>query len=384
MVRAIGGIFSAVLGALVGVFVALGAAERRYEERGGEIAAAAVREAMAREGALATRLGMTLRAQGEGTLTERGSLGWWSMPLEIAAEECVAVVVGIDGAQRVSQVAIQATNRAPDEIAEEAMARAHNGGGLVAHAQWCERRAVPRRVVALAERVVPQSQRAARATLRWAVYRAPWATVGGPVRLTRGQLRSESLAVLGDDLAAREAQPLFPADAVPLSARVPLTMGFARLLPSDAGTYGALIRAMRSDANPSVNPRIDPAPVAGAPWNTGLPVDFGGIRASLGGDATVAVHDPVIDLGLNEFRRVLAVVDRAHLGVPCARVALVRGRFAHAARVEALDPDGTRHPLPPRENVALDDRCPSQGPTVYLVPADDHDPWTLHPFGTSQ
>lgn len=378
MVRVIGGIFSVTMGALVGLLVAVGTADRRWEERGGIIAASAVTSAMTSEGAEATRLGMTLQTQGTATPTERGSQGWWSMPVSIGNDECVAVVVGIDGAQRVSQLAIQATNRAPDEIADEAMARSSNGGGLVAHAQWCERHAVPRMVVALSGRVNSSSQRASASTLRWAVYRGPWAAVGGPVRLTRGRLRSESLAALGDDLAAREAQPLFPADAVPLGAPVPLTMGLARLLPSDAQTYGALVRASRGEANPEVNPRIDPSPVAGAPWNTGLPLDFGGIRESVGADPSIAVHDPVVDLGLNDFRRVLAVVDRARLGAPCARIALVRQRYAHAARVTALDADGTRRALTPRENLALDDRCPVAGATVYLAPASDHDRWTLH------
>ena len=378
MVRTVGGIFSAAMGALVALIFAFGTAERRYEERGGVIDAAPVREAMAREGALATQLGMTLQAQGDGALTERGSQGWWSMPLTIGPEECVAVVVGVDGAQRLGQLAIQATNRAPDEVATEAMARASNGGGLVAHAQWCERAAVPRRVVALSERVIGQSQRAVRSTLRWAVYRGPWATVGGPVRLNRGRLRSESLAALGDDLPAREARALFPADAAPLGAPMPLTMGLARLVPSDERTYGARIRASRGDANPPVNPRIDPTPVGGVPWVTGLPLDFGGLRAAQGADPSLAVHDPVVDLGLNDFRRVLAVVDRARLGVPCARVALVRQRYAHAARVEALDADGTRHPLPNQENLSVDARCPAAGPTVYLAPASDHDAWTLH------
>lgn len=377
MLRLAGGIFSAAMGAFAWLIVGMGMAERTYVETGGVIDGAAVRAAMAREGEVATRLGMRLAAQGEARVEEHGSRGAWSMPLPFAANECVAVVVGVEGRHRVAQLAIQGGARV-DEVSAEAMAQGSTGGGLVAHVQWCERGAVPRNVVALSDRVASMSQRND-ATLRWAVYRGSWDAVGGPTRLTRGRFRSEALAALGDDLAAREAAPLLPQDAQPLAAPIYLAMGAARLLPSDGRTYAALVRASQRNDNPRVNPRIDATVAPGAPWPTGLPLDFGGARMAAGADPALAVHDAVVDLGRNDFRRVLAVVDRARLGVPCARIALVRNRFAHGARVTAMDETGARRAIEARENVAIDAACPA-GVTLYLAPASDHDLWTLHVY----
>ncbi len=127
-----------------------------------------------------------------------------------------------------------------------------------------------------------------------------------------------------------------------------------------------------------MNPRVDPTLVSGAPWPTGLPINFAAVRSNVGADLSPAVHDPVTDLGFNDFRRVLAVVHRGRLGAPCAGVALVRNRFGYRPQVQAMQADGTVRDLPERENVALDEQCPVQGPTVYLAPFRDHDRWTLH------
>jgi hypothetical protein len=159
---------------------------------------------------------------------------------------------------------------------------------------------------------------------------------------------------------------------------IPITHGAARLLPADAETYAALIRVSVANGNPQVNPRVDPTVIPGAPWTTGLPVNFASVRASVGVDLSPAIHDPVTDLGLNDHRRVLAVVHRGRLGDACTGVALVRSRFGYRPQVQAIQGDGTARDLPERENVAFDEQCPVQGPTVYLAPLRDHDRWTLH------
>jgi hypothetical protein len=377
MVRWLGGVLSGLLGVLTALVVAAGAAPRRYVERGGLIEGAAVRAAMAAEGAEATRRGMALAAQGDATLTIHGSTGVWSMPLAFGANECVAVVVGVEGRQRVTRAAIQVSARTEDQISDDAMAQAGNGGGLVAQVQWCERSAATRRLVVTSDAVASGSERSAQNTLRWAVHRGPWRTVGGPVRLTRGSLRAEALEGLGDDLAATEARALFPNGVEAVGEAMPATLGFARLIPSDGVTYTALLRASTRGGDRRANPRVDPSTTPGVRWATGLPLDFGDLRARSGTDLSVPVHDPVVDLGLNDFRRVLAVVDRARLGAPCAGVVLSRQRYAFAARAEALDADGTVRQLGHRENVAVDDRCPVSGPTIYLAPSDDHDVWQV-------
>lgn len=381
MVRLLGALLGAAVGGFVWLVVAVRMAERGYVEEGGVIDPAVVRAAMAREGVVATRLGMRLAAQGEASIEERGSFGRWSLPLPIGAGECVAVVVGVDGRQGITQLAIQGGVRR-DEVSPEAMVAGSTNRGVVGHAQWCERAAIERHVVAASARLVSGSRLPAAATLRWAVYRGSWETVGGPTRLTRGRFRSEALAALGDDLAAQEALPLLPPGARALGPPALLTMGSVRLLPANARTYEALVRISQRHENPQVNPRIDPTTVPGAPWPTGLPLDFASVRLAAGADPTLPVHDPVVDLSRNEFRRVLAVVDRAGLGSPCATIALVRQRFAHEAEVTALEElpeDEAPRGLRIRENVALDARCPA-GVTVYLAPADDHDAWTLHTY----
>ncbi|MEZ4393889.1 MAG: hypothetical protein R3A48_22680 [Polyangiales bacterium] len=382
MVRALGGMISATLGVLVALVVAAATADRRQVEQGGVIDARDVRRAMTAEGEVARRAGMSLSAEGEGALALRGSRGAWSMPLRVGAGECVAVVVGISGRQRVQHVGLQLMSRAPDVVADDAMSLGSSGGGLVAHTQWCEREAVERRAVAVGEGVVSGSLRSAEHALRWAVYRGPWRAVGGPAGLTRGRLRPESLEALGADLALQQAEGLVNPSRL-LGPMIPISMGYARLLPSDAVTYRALVQASTMNENAQVNPRVDTSLVTWARWNTGLPVNFATVRRESGADLSAANHDPVVDLGLNDFRRVLAVIDRGRLGVACAEVALVRHRLGYRAVVEALDADGSRHPLDADQNVAFDARCPASGPTVYLAPVSDHDPWTVGLLRTS-
>lgn len=383
MVRALGAAISATCGVLIAMIVAAASAERRQVERGGVIDDHALREALAREGEVARQAGMALSAEGEGTLSLRGSRGAWSLPVRIAASECVAVVVGSSGRQRVQSVAVQALARAPDVIAEDAMSVGSNGGGLVAHTQWCERASAERRLVAVSESVIdhgaslPSTHR-----LRWAVYRGPWSRVGGLTGLSRGRFRPESIEAFGDDLALAEAQPRIPRGE-DLAPPIAIQMGFARLIPSDVGTYGALVRASMMNENPRVNPRVDTALVPGVRWNSGLPVNFGAVRAEAGVDLTAANHDPVVDLGLNDFRRVLAVIDRSRLGGGCVSAAFVRHRLGYLARAEAIDADGTRVSLSEQGNVTVDARCSTRGPTVYLAPFSDHDRWTVRLLRTS-
>ncbi|MFO0626975.1 MAG: hypothetical protein U0325_15295 [Polyangiales bacterium] len=320
---------------------------------------------------------MTLATRGTATLSMRGSVGAWSMPLPMQAGECVALVAGSDGRVRVHAAAIQGEARARDVISYDAMSVGGNGGGAVAHVQWCEREAVTRVAVVAGEAVNGGSRLAAEHTLHWAIYRGAWARVGGPAGLTRGRLRPESLASLGDDLAAQTADAVVPV-ARRWGAAIPVTLGAARLLPADAETYEALIHASVAHENPRVNPRVDPITVPGAPWATGLPLNFAAVRENTAADLSPPVHDPVVDLGFNDVRRVLAVVHRGRLGLPCAGIALVRGRFGYRPRVQAMAPDGSLRDLPERENVALDEQCPVDGPTVYLAPFNDHERWTLH------
>lgn len=377
MVRSLGVMISATLGAITAMLVAAGAAPRRWEESGGLITPAAVDAALRSEGEVARSIGMSLAAQGRGNLTLGGGSGAWSMPLRIEAGECVALLAGIDGRARVQQVAIQSESRTRDIIAHDALAVGGNGGGVVAHAQWCEREAITRVAVVTGEAVSSGSRLAAEHALRWAVYRGTWARVGGPAGLTRGRLRAESLEGLGDDLAAQLAESALP-PARRRGPEVPITFGAARLLPADAETYAALLAASVAHENPQVNPRVDPTVIPAAPWTTGLPINFAAVRASSGVDLSPALHDPVADLGLNDFRRVLAVVHRGRLGEPCTGVALARNRFGYRPQVQARQTDGTVRDLPERGNVAFDAQCPVQGPTVYLAPFRDHDRWTLH------
>lgn len=377
MVRTLGVMISATLGAITAMVVAAGAAPRRWEESGGIIPGSVVQSALRAEGEVARAIGLAPAEHGTAALSLRGTSGAWSMPLRFRAGECMALLAGSEGRVRVQQVAIQGEARARDVIAHDAMAVGGNGGGVLAHAQWCEREAVTRVAVVTGEAVNGGSRLAADHTLHWAVHRGPWSTVGGPAGLTRGRLRAESLESLGDDLAVRLAEGVVP-PARRRETEIPITLGAARLLPADAETYGALIHASVANDNPQVNPRVDPTVVPGAPWPTGLPINFASVRGSVGADLSPAVHDPVTDLGFNDFRRVLAVVHRGRLGAPCAGVALVRNRFGYRPQVQAMQADGTVRELPERENVALDEQCPVQGPTVYLAPFRDHDRWTLH------
>jgi hypothetical protein len=169
MVRTLGVMISATLGAIAAMVVAAGAAPRRWEESGGIIAAPVVQRALRVEGEVARALGMSLAEQGTAALSLHGTAGAWSMPLRFRAGECVALLAASEGRVRVQQAAIQGEARARDVIAHDAMAIGGTGGGVLAHVQWCEREAVTRVAVVTGEAVSSGSRLAVEHTLRWAV-----------------------------------------------------------------------------------------------------------------------------------------------------------------------------------------------------------------------
>lgn len=382
------GLSISFVGALfVFAFVAYGMRARLPDPPLPAIPRARALAALDAERAAATALGMTLAEEGEAAVTLVDGTGVWRRPVAVGAHECVAVIVTAFGYQSPRGVALQDAAADSSRITEYPIAPlslGRWGEGLTAQAQWCDWEARPRVAVAETRGIDPLSSSPYRdGVVHYAIYRGPWGRVGGPTALTRGTLSAQGLASLGPEPAALAARPQVPAGGRALGAPFVLTMAGARLLPANATTYQRLYDAVRGDLAVGVNPRVDPFVPPGDRWGLGLPVNFQEVVASARrGAAPIPVHDAVIEVGDNRFRRVLLVVDRGRLGASCATLMFTRLVVAQGAAVSRHDADGSVHALAVEGNVARDVACPASGVAVYSVGDADQEPYRLDVFAT--
>jgi hypothetical protein len=385
--RALGVGLSVIAGLGAGTLTASTLRVRRATEAPPEIDRAAAMRAFETERAVATELHFVLAEEAQAPAEKSGAIGGvWSHRLSIGARECVAVIATTYGNHRPVALALQA--RSDDDlhistgmIAPLSLTRAD--GGLVAQVQWCDAEEHTRvaifETLALTSRVF---ERPLTATVHFAVYRAPWDAVGGTPRLRRGVLASWALRQFPPAYALDESRAHVPRDGRLLGVPVPIRPDGARLLPANAATYESLYERVRSGRDVVVNPRIDPSRPLDEPWGTGLPVDLTGLYQRLRGERdSTAPADPVFAVG-DRHRRVLAVVDTAHLGAPCVGLMFTRVFYEHRAVVWRHEPVATDdgHPLDALENSVLDRRCPARGIAVYSVDDRDQEDWILRVF----
>lgn len=343
------------------------------------------------ERAAAAQLGMTLAEEGEAPVTTVNGLGVWRRPVALGAQECVAVIVSVRGYQAPRAVALQHPAADSSRITRHPTRplSVHQGNeGLAAQAQWCNWE--PGSAVAVAETrsLDPDLASPFRdGVLRYAVYRGPWARVGGPAALTRGELSARGLADLGPEPAVLAGAALMAGNARSLGAPIDITLAGARLVPANATTYRRLYEAVRGRLEEPVNPRVDPFVPAGDRWGLGLPVNAREVIAGVlrGADAP-PLHDPVIEVGRNRFRRVIAVVDRGRLGASCVRLTFTRLVVGHGARVYRYDEGDSDvgSALATQGNVATDVSCPATGVTTYAVDDTDQETYRLNVWATGQ
>jgi hypothetical protein len=388
-VRVLGLAIALVVALFAGLFVAYGLRARLPPLAPRAVTRAEAMAAFEGERALAVQRGMALAEEGEAPVTLVGTVGVWRHPLPLGARECAAVIVTAYGYQSPRAVAVQDVAADSSRITTYPIAplSIHAGGeGLVAQAQWCNWEAQARVAVAetrplLATTPSPYEQ----GVLHFAVYRGAWERVGGAGALTRGALSAQGLAALGPEPAALATAAQVPAGARALGAPIDLTMAGARLVPAGAATYQRLYDAVRGDLDVGVNPRVDPFVPPGDRWGLGLPVNFQQVAASARRGADPApLHDAVIEVGFNRFRRVLAVVDLGRLGAPCATLLFTRLVVGQGAGVTRHDADGRATPLESVGNVARDGACPARGTAIYTADDGDQEAYRLTAYATQE
>lgn len=386
--RVLGLSISLVVAMFAFLFVAYGMRSRLPPLRLRAIDRAEALSAFEGERRLATQLGMTLSEEGEAPVTLVDGVGVWRRPVALGARECVAVIVTAYGYQSPRAVAVQ------DAAADSSRITAypvpplsvHRGGeGLVAQTQWCNWDAQPRVAVAETRGTDPlMNSPYHEGVLHFAVYRGPWDRVGGPLALTRGDLSSTGLASLGPEPAALAGQSKVPPGARSLGPAIELTMAGARLLPASATTYQRLYDAVRGDLDAAVNPRVDPFVPPGDRWGLGLPVDFREvIGRALRGARQPPIHDAVIEVGENRFRRALLVADLGRLGASCVTLVFTRLVVAQGAALTRHQGAGPGVALPSQGNVVIDRACPAGGAAIYAASDSDQETYRLHVYATN-
>ena len=385
--RVLGLSIALVGGMFAYLFVAFGMRARLPPEPLRAVTRAEALAALDGERAVAAQLGMTLSEEGEEAVTAVDGVGVWRRPIALGARECVAVIVAAYGYQTPRAVAVQDVAADSSRITAYPLAplSVHRGSeGLVAQAQWCNWEAQARVAVAETRATDPvTSSPYHEGVLHYAVYRGPWERVGGPGSLTRGELSAPGLAALGAAPAVLSAQPQVPAGAQLLGPAIDLTMAGARLLPASAATYQRLYDAVRGELDVGVNPRVDPFVPPGDRWGLGLPVNFQQVVAAVRRGATPPpLHDAVLAVGVNRFRRVVLVVDRGRLGASCATLMFTRLVVAQRAALTRHDGDGPGTELRAEGNVVLDEACPARGVAIYTADDTDQEAYRLNVYAT--
>ncbi len=342
----------------------------------------AARRAIDSERAVVQRMGMTVAGEGDGRLT--GRRGTWTLPLEVGARECVAVIVAtydhhlperiwIDGGSvDVGSVSIFSLDANADVRA------VGDASGLTLHVQHCGWSPERLRVAVRTRAHDTFSVTPTGGSLAYAVYRVPWDRIDGVAGLTRGRVTEAGMRRLGSEPARAQTLRAVPAGETLFGPTVTIRAGAARLIPMNEANQRLLRGAISAQAGETVNPSIDLSAVEGDTWQiTAPPLD-----PTLSADAMLArmtpTHDAVIELRDNVFVRVLAVVDRAALGRRCVTLLFTRDRYGYAAEVSRFVLAGrSRSSLVRRGNVALDTVCPATGTEIYVVPDSDQENYRL-------
>lgn len=388
ILRVVGCALSVLAGLAATWLTAHGLRERRHlTEAPPAIPRDAALRAFETERVIARALGMTRSAEGDAPLTPRtGGQGSWTLQVPVAARECVAVIAAVYGHHVPVALALQSVTDDPSHIAtdsSEPLTLERTDGGLVLQVQWCQAEERPRNAVLETRGIaMGASPRPLTGMVHYGVFRAPWNTVGGPMRLRRGTPRAWALRQFPPEYAVEEGNRSIPSDGRLLGVPIPIHTWGARLIPGTEATYRALYTLVQADSSHAVNPRVDASHVPGDPWESGLPNNFSELYATLRGNLPAPrLHEPVFDTG-SERRRVLAVLDTERLGAPCILLHFTRLLFLHGAALRRHDAStgSTGVALSSQENTALDRHCPARGVSVYSVAETDQEAWLLRVF----
>ncbi|MBL8601529.1 MAG: hypothetical protein JNK72_06360 [Myxococcales bacterium] len=380
--RAVLWVLSAFFSAIVALMYATATRARHPPENAPPVAEALARRVHNTEVAVARALGM--REPVEVTLpvleADAGARGHASYTLSLGAETCAAVVVSVHGYHRIERLGLQHRAEGAERVSvmPPALVVAREPMGVTGQLQWCTH--APAELVMVLETrnlspMLPPPVRGGTAIVT--VLRGPSAEVGGVAALNRGTFSPEGLVGLGEGAALDRAASLEGPSVGGLA--LPLRPGAARLVPSTAVTYRALLNSVQQRDDEPVHPRVEPEVVPGAWFTTGLPLEFSIVEQQASrGQTLPPVHDAVVQTGDRAFSRVLAVVDPRQLGRGCVRLGFVRHAVGLRARLARYDrASGGETEVPMHENVAGLRLCPSEGPTVFTTDTQDALVWSL-------
>ncbi len=333
--------------------------------------------------------------------TQPYGVGWsrWTHRFEIRADECVALVVAAGqgyaaprfaglftadfGAEPVfdARVAQQATQQYGTD---PRWLYSTSTEGVATSVTWCAHQAksVEARVMFRTLDGFSPPRRAD-ATARWQLLRAPWASFGGPAALHGSSMQTPALLALAaefdDPLGAAQRQPPTGMSETPPSRDI--LVAVAALLPVNASTAGELYALAARDSGIAVNPRLP-----GTLTTEERAIVTASYSGAAMGRALPAEHDPIVDLGRNDFYRVILVVDSSQLPSSCATFTFARGQGLFAPRISRyVRATRQRTPLTAvRDNVATDRVCPTEGVFSYIVDDTDQQTyrvsqWTTEP-----
>ncbi len=318
------------------------------------------RAAIARELASATATGFPPAADVSASARAVGAGGPLQLTVNLAARECVAVIAGVSGFQRLTALTLAAPGPA-GTITEAAVDHPEGAAGQV---QYCATQAMT--VVVSAQTTRRSHERPPRYTESSATVlltRAPWSTTGGFSGLRRGRFDSTAVAFAGrgaewDELTAQQ-----PAGATLAWPEAMIDRAHAAVAPSATAvvTWFATLSA-RGTGSPMGHPRIA--------WDPTAP----SLEAVL--PTSLAAHDPVVDIGFNDYRRVLLALDPAATGPGCTTVLLTRARYRTRPQVWRWTGQGAPAALTESGNVARDVVC-GGGQRLYLVGDDNGDAYRV-------
>lgn len=317
--------------------------------------------------------------------------GWsrWTHRLQINADECVALVASAhEGYASPRFSGLFADDPMAAQTFDLAAAQGNNlpfsndprwlytvtSEGLATSVAWCahQPKSVEARVLfRTVDGFTPP--RRADATVRWQVLRGPWTATGGVQSLYTASAHNTALAAL----AAEFSDPLASANEAPspgLSAQgtpKDLLVGTAALFPANTTAATELYQLAARDSGIAVHPRVELT--LSEQERSTVNATFTALAA---GRALPTEHDPIVDVGRNDFYRVLAVVDATQIPATCVTFVLARGQGLFAPTISRYV-RGTRQRTPlatTRSNIAIDRVCPTDGVFSYIV--DDIDQQT--------
>jgi len=286
--------------------------------------------------------GFTLRD--EGTLQLHAD-GEHVFPLEVRAEECVAVVTGLDGrlvhALRLEEQGPSSPGSRSAPLGSYPLVTDERDRKWVRQVTWCAPEdASLRAVLPLHWREDPVMDSSGISTLRWAIFAAPMEELAAPP--FAGELTRRGLRAVGNERWARRFATR-PEGELQSTHRLSLATG-AYLLPEDDVGLVEVVRTegTRGHGDLHYDPRLE---------------GHGGR------------HDALVQTSMNPpstFRRVLAVVRRDE-GEPCRDYVFTHLAYGQAAHVEAWRPPGPGSRIEHADHVSWDRRCDA-GVTLYVVP----------------